>query len=372
MDTTIWLLEESDGQIVQLPNGGSLAKRHFRDAKGMSITILELSNGSLSFSVIPERGMDVGEIRLGSDKMSWDRSERYLLHPANVDLEEGEGTGWLNGFYGAVASIGPELFGTPGEGFTLHGSASYSLAVPESVQVTWDEESIHIQGQVSVSDQAGGALFAKRVVMSTRWGSSVILREERTTNVSGVTQVIDDGYHIQLSGTYVYQGGRYVLSVRSHELLLRDSAPPEEEPFRIPSIATGQSPLRCYQYVPRPVNGLHQFEELAPHLARMDLSRGITAEMIINDANTQAGFVVRPLIDFPRSLIAKQIGASFMFAIEPCRTRPNRMSQKKADGEALYVRPGKFADSHCIIGLSNCTADIAQLESFILSAAEKW
>ncbi|GMK41101.1 hypothetical protein PCCS19_41570 [Paenibacillus sp. CCS19] len=91
------------------------------------MTAIELSNGRLSFHVLPERGMDVGEISLESERMSWERSEDYLLHPSNVDLQAAGGTGWLNGFYGAVASIGPELFGTPGEGFTLHRSGSYSL-----------------------------------------------------------------------------------------------------------------------------------------------------------------------------------------------------------------------------------------------------
>ncbi|MBD3920090.1 DUF4432 family protein [Paenibacillus sp. PR3] len=369
MAQDMWNLETGD-EIVRLPNGGSLVKRRFLDPRGMPMTAIELSNGKLSFSVLPERGMDIGEISLGPDLMSWERSKDYLLHPSNVDLQEAGGTGWLYGFYGAVASIGPELFGTPGEGFSLHGSGSYSLTVPSSVQVTWNTEGIRIEGRVVVRDESGEASFVKYVIMRSRWNSAVLLREEHTTNVSMQTQVVDDGYHVQLSGTYLHQGGRYVLPVHAHEMLLRDMAPPEADPFEIPSIEAGKYPIRCYQYVPRPVKGLHQLEELAPYLDDLDASRGVTAEMIVNTANTGAGFVIRPLLDFPRSLIAKEINDSFMFALEPSKTRPNRMSQKKTDGEALYVQPEEEIHSQCLIGLSRSTQDIVQLESIIRSTVK--
>lgn len=367
MVNNMWNLETGD-EIVRLPNGGTLTKRCFLDPRGIPMTAIELSNGRLSFSVLPERGMDVGEIALGPDKMSWERSKDYLLHPSNVDLQASGGTGWLNGFYGAVASIGPELFGTPGEGFSLHGSGSYSLTLPSSVQVTWDTEGLCIEGTVVVCDESGETSFIKNVVMRSRWNSAVLLREEHTTNVSKQTQVVDDGYHVQLSGTYLHQGGRYVLPVHAYEMLLRDMAPPEADPFEIPSIETGKYPIRCYQYVPRPVKGLHQLDDLAPYLGELDRSREITAEMIVNTANTGAGFVIRPLIDFPRSLIAKEINDSFMFALEPSKTRPNRMSQKKTDGEALYVQPGEGVHSKCLIGVSRSTEDIVQLERIIQSA----
>jgi hypothetical protein len=363
-----WLLAEEHNQLINLPNSGYIRKRLIKDNNGAFISIIEISNGSLLFTVLPDRGMDIGELHLGSQKMSWERSEDYLLHPSNVELDESSGTGWMKGFYGAVAAIGPELFGTPGEGFTLHGSGSYSIAAPESIQVAWDDQSVKIAGQVPVINRHGEWLFDKRIQMSTEWGSSLILREETVRNSSGHTQVLDDGYHIQLSGSFMHQGGRYVLPASQHELLIRDSAPLEEDPFHIPSNKEAY-PMRCYQYVPRPVDGLYHFAKLSPHLGKMNVSRGLTGEMIVNTDKTYAGYVIRPLFDFPRSLIAKQIDSSFMFAIEPCRTRPNRMSQKITDGEALYLQEGETASSCCIIGLSDSRDEILNLESMILSAA---
>jgi hypothetical protein len=364
-----WMLSDNHKQTVNLSNNGHISTRSTKDKAGAPITIIEISNGCLQFTVLPERGLDIGELHLGSQKMSWDRSEDYLLNPANVDLNESNGTGWMNGFYGAVAAIGPELFGTPGEGFTLHGSGSYSIAVPESIQVTWDDQSIMIEGRVPVKNRCGALLFEKFIQMSTIWGSPLLIREEAVRNSSGQAQILDDGYHIQLSGSYMHQGGRYVLPVHQHELLIRDSAPIEENPFHIPPYEEGVYPMRCYQYVPRKVDDLDRFDKVAPHVSRMNLSRGLTGEMIVNTANTYAGYVIRPLSDFPRSLIAKQIDSSFMFAIEPCRTRPNRMSQKITDGEALYIQAGETVSSCCIIGLSDSRAEIQQLENMIMAAA---
>ncbi|CAH1223561.1 hypothetical protein PAECIP111892_05326 [Paenibacillus auburnensis] len=364
-----WTLSDSHNQSIVLPNQGYINKVSITDVKGAPMTMIEISNGSLRFTVLLERGMDIGELHLGSEKMSWDRSEDYLLHPSNVDLNESNGTGWMKGFYGAVAAIGPECFGTPGEGFTLHGSGSYSAALPESIQVTWDEECIRIEGRVPVKSREGKLIFEKRIQMSTVWGGTLILREETVRNSSGQVQVLDDGYHIQLSGDFVSQGGRYVLPVNQHELLLRDSAPPEKDPFHIPSKEEGAYPMRCYQYVPGQVAALSNFDNIAPFMSKMNLSRGLTGEMIVNTERTYAGYVIRPLYDFPRSLIAKQIDSSLMFAIEPCRTRPNRMSQKIIDGEALFMREGETLSSCCIIGLSISREEIHNLEHMILSAA---
>lgn len=363
-----WTLIDNKQDIIHLPNGGFIRTRRINDKFGAFVSIIEISNGSLLFTLLPERGLDIGELYLREHKISWDRSEDYLLHPSNVDLKEDNGTGWMKGFYAAVAAIGPELFGTPGEGFTLHGSGSYSFAIAESTQVNWDHQAVSVQAKVHVKDCQDHLLFEKNISIQTYWGSSLLLREEVTTNMSNEEKVLDDGYHIQLSGAFMYRGGRYVLPVKRQELLLRDSAPAEENPLHIPSFEEGPYPMRCYQYVPRAVDGLDQLPLIAPYFNKLNASHGLTAEMIVNTANSYAGVVIRPVVDFPRSLIAKRIDDSFMFAIEPCKTRPNIMSQKIIDGEVLYVQPGEAVSSSCIIGCSNSSAEIEQLEQFILSS----
>lgn len=357
------------GLHKSLPQSGFVEKSSFTDAMGSEINILTVCNGLLAYTVLLERGLDIGEIYLGNEKVSWDRSKKYLLHPENVNLVENGGTGWVKGFYPAVASIGPELFGTPGEGYTLHGSGSYSPADTGSVVLSFTDEEIVVEGVVHVEGPDLKTVFEKKISIKTYFRSPVILREETTRNMSDLTKVLDDGLHIQLTGHCMDQGGRYVLPVKEHTMLIRDSAPQETDPFAIYPLSIGKQPIRCYQYVPEPVSGLEGINELKPVLALLESKIGITAEMIYNIEKDTASFVVRPLDCFPRSLIAKEIDENALFSFEPCRTRPNRMSQKITDGEAFFLPPKAISKTQCIMGVTKDTKTIAALEKLIRAAA---
>lgn len=353
-------------QIPAGSSGGWVRLKVRRDSGGAPLHEIEIHNGALTFTVLPERGLDIGEIVLRGEKMSWERSGGYLLHPDRVDLTADGGTGWLRGFYAAVASIGPELFGTPGEGYTLHGTGSYSPADPDSIKVREKEEGWVLEGSVQVAGYGNKPQFAKWVRLYSRWGSECLLREETTTNLTDDVLTLDDGFHIQLSGSFLHAGGRYVLPVQREAMLLRDSAPPEADPLRIAPLSEGPSPIRCYQYVPEAVQDLEERPELRAYLEAMPLRRSVTAEMIVNASGDAAGFAIRPLASFPRSLIAKEIAEDgFLFALEPCRTRPNRMSQKHADGEAYFLPPGGSDTTYCLIGVTREETLIRDLESKI-------
>jgi len=359
------------GDRLDLPRGGFASVKAHRDAFGRTVSELSVNSGRLTFTVLPERGMDIGELVVDGEKRTWERDGARLLHPDSVDLRENGGTGWLSGFYAAVASIGPELFGTPGEGYTLHGTASYSPAEPGSVTVRCGEDGVAVEGEVRVRGYGEVPVFVKKIRVFAAWGAAAIVREEETRNVSDAEQVLDDGYHIQLSGPYLHEGGRYVLPVPAHALLLRDSAPGEADPLRIPAIGEGLTPMRCYQYVPGRVDGLETIGEVGGLIAGFDRSRGLTAEMVVSRSGGAAGYVIRPLACFPRSLIAKEAADSFLFSFEPCRTRPNRMSQKITDGEALFLCPGESASSQCLIGTTRDVRTIAALERAIAAAASR-
>jgi hypothetical protein len=367
---TFTLFHDVPEESILLQKGGFVQKKVFKDAFGSTIHILAVCNGLLTFTVLLERGMDIGEIHLGSEKVSWERSEKYLLHPDNVDLAQNGGIGWLNGFYPAVASIGPELFGTPGEGYTLHGTGSYSPADPGSVHITCGEEEIEVEGVVPIRNDAREVLFEKKISYRTRYGYACILRKETTENLSGLVRVVDDGLHIQLNGPFLDRGGRYVLPVRPHRMLLRDSAPPEEDPTLVYPLSAGIQPIRCYQYVPEPVSGLEQFDELRPLLPLLGGKLGITAEMLCDNEENTAAYLVRSLDCFPCSLIAREIGEdNALFSFEPCRTRPNRMSQKITDGEAFFLPPGASTTTQCILGVSKDREAILRMKERIRKAA---
>ncbi len=361
-----WFGELETGVRVELPFGSFIEKKIFKDTYGSVIHVIVVSNGTLTFSVIPERGMDIGEIYLGNEKISWDRSEAYLLHPDNVNLQENGG--WEKGFYSAVAALGPEIFGTPDEIRTVHGTGSYSRAELASIRITWDEEEISIEGNVSIKGYSAAPSYKKNIKIHLKYNSSVIVRKDTTWNLTEERQPIDDGYHIQLAGKFMANGGNYVLPVLKEKMLLRDSAPSEKDPFEIYNFNKELDPIRCYQYVPETVYGLEEVIELEGYSNLIKESGRITAEMLVDSERTSATFVIRPLKSFPRSLIAKRAITEPMYALEPCRTRPNSLYQKAIDGELTYLEPNGKEISWIIMGALRDKASISLLESIIKGA----
>lgn len=350
----------------ELPCGCSVEKKPFIDRYGSELNIVQLSNGALQFSVLLDRGMDIGEIYLGKEKISWEREEKYLLHPDNVDLRK---EGWEKGFYAAVAAIGPEIFGTPDEIRTVHGTGSYSKADLDTVHILWEDGWITIEGTVPIKGYQKSPVYTKDIRICTGCHSSVLSRYDITSNLTGERQPLDDGYHIQLAGDYMSGGGSYILPVSTDKMLLRDSAPAEINPLEIYEFSTTLDPIRCYQYIPEPVDGLDDVQELAEYQELIQADGNVTAELIANKDETEAAFVIRPLNRYPRSLIAKRAIHEPMYALEPCRTRPNSLCQKAIDGELMYLEPYGKENSWILLGVIQNVPSISHMKSVIGEAA---
>ncbi|MEI2400220.1 DUF4432 family protein [Paenibacillus phytohabitans] len=366
-ELTLEQLQPGTPQV--LPGGGFVTLTLVTDSFGSHLHLLTISNGRLVFTVILERGMDIGEIRLDAEKISWEREERYLLHPDHVDLSDNEHSGWDSGFYAAVAAIGPEIFGTPDEVRTVHGTGSYSPALPESERLTWDEQQICLEGNVPVRGYGPLPVYAKTVRIVTRYGAANLFREDTVRNLTEVAQPVDDGYHIQLAGAYMSGGGSYILPVSTAKMLLRDSAPPEVDPLAVYDSETRLDPIRCYQYVPEPVEGLADLPQVRDYCADGG-GEQLTAEMLVNAGQDTAAYVIRSLQCYPRSLIAKRAVTDRMYALEPCKTRPNSLEQKTIDGEVVYIGPRGQSIGWIIIGASRDPKEITTLAHMIRSAAK--
>jgi hypothetical protein len=304
------------------------------------IHVVTIDNGCMSFTVMLERGMDIGDIYINGEKVSWETPEGELLHPDSVDLKE-QGA-WDKGFVASVTTIGPEVFGTPDEIRTVHGTGAYSSADLCSFSVKESKEEIEVMGAVTIQGYEKNPVYKKEIRIVTKRNSTFLTRYERTINLTDDRQHIDDGFHIQPAGAFVSKGGRYVLPVKKEHMLLRDSAPVEVDPKKIYDYSMTLDPIRCYQYVPEEVRGLDRLPLPSTHQ--------VTAEMLVDDGWTMAAVLIRPLDVFPRTLIAKRAMGKPMYAIEPCKTRPNSIKQKAIDGELMYLKPHEYMDSWITLG----------------------
>ena len=344
-----------------------VSRSYVKDQFGSRLTILSIDTGVMRFTLILERGLDIGEIFVAGQKHSWERSSGRLLHPDNVDLRRNGNAGWEDGFYGALTALGPEIFGTPDNIRTVHGTGSYSLVHSHEVVLTREPNCLTVEACFPIRGYELSPVYQKRVRYQVRAGESCLLRQDCTTNLSAIPQVLDDGFHIQLAGGPFAAGGRLVLPVSRREMLLRDAAAPEADPLRIYPVGDVLDPIRCYQYVPHRVDGLER--KLAiPDLVMTAADPGLSCELLVNDSSTVGAFVVRALADFPRSLIAKRSHPEPMYAIEPCKTRPNSLLQKQIDGELAWIDGHDSVSSWLLIGYSHHPSTIAWLEACIRAA----
>lgn len=338
-----------------------------RDIQGRELNILEVSNGRLSFTLIPERSLDIGDIYLDGEKISWNREKSYLKHPDSVDLKT---EGFEPGFYAAVTSLGPEVFGTPDEVRTVHGTGAYSMCRPESIKINITDDLIEVSGTVDIKGYTDKVLLEKEVRVVANTNSLFIERTEVYHNLSGEILPLDDAYHIQLCGDFVSDGGRYVLPVKDDRLLLRDSAPEEANPRLIYPFDEKLDPIRCYQYIPERVRSLTEIEELTSSKIVKEDYGPVTAEMIVNKTMDKAAVIVRPLSSFSRTLLAKRNIDGPMYAIEPCKTRPNSIKQKAIDGELHYIYPDVPVTSHIMIAILDNKISIELTETKISRAGD--
>ena len=350
-----------------------------RDRYGREMQVVRIDNGLLSFLTVVERALDLDDLRLSGEKMSWDKTENAFLHPDSVDLKVSQG--WEKGFFAAITTLGPEIFGTPDEIRSMHGTGAYSQADPKTVQISFDGTWLSLEGTVPIKGFEERTVYEKKVRICTKLNTASLIRFETTRNLTEERQPIDDGFHMQLAGRYMEEGGQYVLPVARERMLLRDSVPEEIDPLTIYPYAEKCDPIRCYQYIPERVYGLETIPEIAlysvlPEIASDMISSGLisekarlTAEMVRNAKGNGAAYIVRSLDAFPRTLLAKRAVEEPMYAIEPCKTRPNSLRQKAIDGELQYIAPGGKSKSWIVVGFSKEEETIARIQRQIENSA---
>lgn len=133
--------------------------------------ILDFYTGSgLRFTVLPDRGMDIGMAEFKGVPLVW-QSSTGIPHPA---FYEAEGLGWLRGFHGGlmvtcglmnVALASQDQ----GEFFGVHGRASYTPAQNVAFDADWqgDEYVLTARGKVRETRLLGENVLLTRTIRTT-------------------------------------------------------------------------------------------------------------------------------------------------------------------------------------------------------------
>ena len=155
------------------------------DGAERGVRTLEVQTGSgLAFTVLPERGLDIGEARLNGVPLAW-RSAMGVVHPARHELE---GRGWERTFGGGLlATCGLDNVGNPhvdeGRAYPLHGRVNHLPATHVRYDGAWHGDDYHltVEGRVRQATLDGENLLLRRRI-ETRLGSDALSVTDTVTN----------------------------------------------------------------------------------------------------------------------------------------------------------------------------------------------
>ncbi len=220
-----------DNQTQDLTAAGrcSVSKRRLRGGRREGVDLVEVSNGPLSFSVIPTRGMNLWRGFYQGTRLGWSSPVADgPVNPAFVNLSGLGGLGWLDGFDELLARCGLAWSGAPFEikslkpdgtesnmTFGLHGKIANTPASYLAVHVA-DEppHEVVIEGHVEESH-----LFGPQVRMITRIsttpGSNRLVVRDEFVNLKDQPMEMQVLYHWNFGPPLLEEGSRFAAPLRT-------------------------------------------------------------------------------------------------------------------------------------------------------------
>jgi hypothetical protein len=205
----------------------SIRKRTLRGGLRDGVDLIEVDNGSLSFAVLPTRGMGLWHGRYHSVPLGWRAPLRGPVHPKFVQTADHGDIGWLTGFDEWLCRCGLAWNGPPGEDaytdakgrarrdkLSLHGRIANQPAHYVEVRVNLDAPyELSIVGVVA---EAG--LFYPHLELTTTYttvpGSNRLVIHDRVVNRSAEPGEMQLLYHCNVGQPLLDAGSRVVAPIK--------------------------------------------------------------------------------------------------------------------------------------------------------------
>jgi len=203
------------GRLEQVAGARPLV---FDDGPARGMRGIDVWTGSgLEFTVLPDRGLDIGAARFAGRALAW-RSSTGDVRPERF---EPQGFGWLKMFHGGlVTTCGLRHFGAPdsegGESWGLHGRASSLAAEDVAVQRVWEggEYVIRVRGRSVEAEVFKPTLVLERTI-TTALGSCEIRIDDRVSNTGHQPSAAMLLYHINLGWPLLSEKSRMLVNPES-------------------------------------------------------------------------------------------------------------------------------------------------------------
>lgn len=280
---------------------------------------IRVVNGDLDIEVLPDRGLDLGQVRVAGIPLAWMSPTGF---PPLVDAADGDG--WMRAFGGGLlTTCGLLSYGAPsddeGTRHPLHGRYSSLRAEVVRAEATHDE--VVVEGIVREAAVSGAHLELRRRI-ATRIGTRTLRVDDVVVN-RGAREVEPMVlYHVNLGWPLVDEGTR--LSSPSSSVEARD--------------ADAEAGLATWSVFPEPVAAYP--EQVFLH--ELPAARPVTVEVSSADGlGVRIGFDTAALPALFQWRVAEERG-HVVLGVEPA-TAPTILGRADARARGLLrsLAPGE-------------------------------
>jgi Domain of unknown function (DUF4432) len=214
VSTKEWTLDPT--QTGSSSGNWSVQKKLLTGGRQEGVELIQVDNGLLQFTVVPSRGFNVWEARLGDMRLGWDSPVREIVHPQFVNLSDKNGLGWLAGFGELVSRCGLESMGAPcvdnGMPLGLHGRINY---LPASfVEVRFEDPQRLVLRAVVDETFMFGPQLRLTAEISTELGSPQLTFNDSVTNLGDSPQEFQTLYHVNFGPPLLGSGSRFIAPIK--------------------------------------------------------------------------------------------------------------------------------------------------------------
>jgi len=211
----------------------TVSKTSLKGGLREGVDLVEVTNGNLTFSVLPTRGMGIWKGSYKGIPIGWQSPIRGPVHPMWVDEVDRGGLGWLKGFDECIVRCGLDSNGAPGEDviidnngnavsvdLTLHGKIANLPAHYLEVITDSKSGSVSIIGEVDESSLFLPGLRLRSRIKTTS-GSNRLTIEDEIINLKATPSELELVYHCNFGQPFLEEGSK--LLVPTKEAAPRDA-----------------------------------------------------------------------------------------------------------------------------------------------------
>src|SRR5579859_1849445 len=217
-ETYVHSFELHPEDVPGSPPGWWVTKETLHGGLRAGVDLIGVSNGALTFWIVPTRGMGIWKGQFHELDLGWESPLLGPVHPKFVNLSDRNGLGWLTGFDEWLCRCGLVSNGPPGDDngtpLTLHGRIANLPA--ESVLIGVDPQpphAIRVTGEV-----LEGALFLGRLRLRTTYetvpGSNCVTIHDEVTNLSAQPAEMQMLYHLNFGHPFLEAGSKIEVPFR--------------------------------------------------------------------------------------------------------------------------------------------------------------